>query len=60
MILTFVVNNKIYLATKLFSFIVSYNRELKIKADIRRKEKVEKTMDFVKRMKRLRRKQRQY
>jgi len=47
----FIVNNKIYLATKMFLFITNYRRELRMKADIRRKEKVEKTMEFVKRMK---------
>jgi len=35
----FVVNNKVYLAIKVFSFIANYDRELRIKVDIRRKEK---------------------
>ena len=43
----FVVNNKIHLATKMFLFMVNYNRELRMRMDIRRKEKVEKAMEFV-------------
>jgi len=34
-------------------FIVNYERELKIEADIRRKEKVEKTTNFAERMKKI-------
>jgi len=49
----FAVNNKVYLATKVSSFIANYGRELRIEADIRKKEKVEKTMEFVKRMKKV-------
>jgi len=49
----FVVNNKIYLSTKMSLFIVNYGRELKIRTDIRRKGKVEKTMEFAKRMKKV-------
>ena len=33
----FIVNNKVHFATKLSLFIVSYRRELKMRADIRRK-----------------------
>ena len=47
----FVVNSKTYLAIKVSPFIASYRRELRMKADIRRKEKVEKVTEFVKRMK---------
>ena len=47
----FVVNNKIYSAIKVFLFMVNYGRELRMKADIRRKEKVEKTIEFAERMK---------
>jgi len=47
----FVVNNKVYSAIKVSLFIVNYGRELRIKADIRRKEKVEKTTEFAERMK---------
>jgi len=49
----FAVNNKTYLATKVSLFIVNYNRELRIKANIRRKEKVEKATEFAERMKKV-------
>ena len=38
----FVVNNKIYIATKVLSFIANYGRELRMGTDIRKKGKVEK------------------
>ena len=38
----FAVNNKIHTTTKILPFIANYRRELKMGADIRRKEKVEK------------------
>ena len=49
----FVINNKIYLVTKVFLFIVNYRRELKMGIDIRRKEKVEKAMEFAERIKKV-------
>ena len=49
----FAVNNKVYLATKVLSFIANYGRELQIGADIRRKGKVEKVMEFVERMRKV-------
>jgi len=36
--------------------MVNYNRELRIGADIRRKEKVEKIMEFAERMKKIQKK----
>ena len=50
MIAKFVVNNKIYSATKVSPFMANYRRELRIWANIRRKEKVEKAIEFTKRM----------
>ena len=47
------VNNKIYLATKVSLFIMNYRREMRIGVDIRRKEKVEKVMEFVEKMKKI-------
>ena len=41
------------MTTKVFLFIANYGRELRIRADIRRKEKVEKTIEFVERMKKV-------
>ena len=52
-IVEFTVNNKVHSAFKLFLFIANYGRELKMRADIRRKEKVEKAMEFVERIKRI-------
>ena len=49
----FVVNNKVHTATKVLAFIANYRRELRIRVDIRRKEKVEKATKFAKRMKRV-------
>jgi len=53
MITEFVVNNKTYSATKLSSFMANYGRELRMGADIRKKEKVEMVMEFAKRMKKV-------
>ena len=49
----FVVNNKTYLATKVSLFITNYKRDLKMGANIRKKGKVEKAMEFVERMKKV-------
>ena len=46
-------NNKMHSVTKVFPFIVNYSRELRMGANIRRKGKVEKTIEFVKRMKKV-------
>ena len=47
----FTVNNKIHQVTKVSPFIANYSRELRIEVDIEKKEKVEKTIEFVERMK---------
>jgi len=52
----FVVNNKTHSATKISLFIINYGRELKIETDIRRKEKVGKAIEFVKRIKKVQKK----
>jgi len=49
----FVVNNKVYTATKISPFMANYGRELRMGGDIRRREKVEKAMEFVERMKKV-------
>jgi len=46
----FAINNKVYSATKISPFMANYERELKIGADIKRKGKVEKAIEFVERM----------
>jgi len=49
-IVKFIVNNKTYSATQVSLFIVNYGRELRMRVDIRRKGKVEKVINFIKRM----------
>jgi len=49
----FVINNKVYLVTKVSPFMANYGRELRMGTDIRRKGKVEKVTEFVKRMKQM-------
>jgi len=49
----FAVNNKVYTATKVSSFMANYRRELRMGGDIRKRGKVEKTMEFVERMKKV-------
>jgi len=49
----FAVNNKTYSATKVFPFMTNYGRELRMGTDIRKKEKVEKAMEFAERMKKV-------
>ena len=39
------------MATKVSSFMANYRRELRMDKDIKRKEKVEKAMEFIERMK---------
>ena len=46
-------NNKVHTATKVLSFIANYRREMRMGGDIRKKGKVEKVMEFVKRMKKV-------
>ena len=52
----FVFNNKTHSATKISLFIINYGRELKMGADIRRKRKVEREIEFVKRIKKVQKK----
>jgi len=49
----FAVNDKIHLATKISPFMVNYGRELRTGANIRKKGKVEKVMEFVERIKKV-------
>ena len=46
-------NNKVHTATKVLSFIANYRREMRMGGDIRKKGKVEKVTEFVKRMKKV-------
>ena len=47
------INNKTYLITKVFLFIVNYGRKLRIEVDLKRKEKIEEAMEFAERMRKV-------
>ena len=49
----FAINNKVYLTTKVFLFRANYSRELRIGVDLKRKEKMEKTTEFLKRIRKM-------
>ena len=49
----FAVNNKVHTATKVSLFMANYGRELRMGGDIKKKEKVESAMEFMKRMKKI-------
>ena len=46
-------NNKVHIATKVLSFIINYGRELRMGGNIRKRGKVEKVTEFVKRIKKV-------
>ena len=47
------VNNKVYMATKVSPFMVNYGKELRMGGDIRKKGKVESATELVERMKKV-------
>ena len=49
----FVINNKIYLTTKVSLFMANYGRELRMDMNLKRKEKMEKATEFVERMRKV-------
>ena len=49
----FAVNNKVHMAIKISPFIANYGRELRMGKNIRKKRKVGKATEFVKRMKKV-------
>jgi len=49
----FVVNNKVHMATKVSPFIANYRKELRMGGDIRKKEKVEKVIEFIEKLKKV-------
>jgi len=49
----FAVNNKIHLATKVLLFMANYGRELRVRMNIKKKEQVEKAIEFVKRIRKV-------
>ena len=46
-------NNKVHSTTKVSPFIANYGREIRIKVDLRRKEKMEKVTEFVEKMRKV-------
>ena len=46
-------NNKTHLVTKVSPFIANYGREMRMEADIRKKRKEKKAMEFAERIKRV-------
>ena len=53
MLAEFAINNKIHLITKVFLFIANYERKIRMEVDLRRKEKIEKVMEFVEKMRKV-------
>ena len=49
----FAVNNKVYSETKVSLFITNYSRELRIGANIKKRGKIEKAIEFAKRIKKM-------
>ena len=49
----FTVNNKTHTATKVLPFMANYGRELRVRGDIRKKEKVESVTKFVEKIKKV-------
>jgi len=49
----FAVNNKIHSMAKVSPFMANYRREVRMGGDIQKKEKVEKVMEFVERIKKV-------
>jgi len=49
----FAVNNKVYSTTKVSLFMANYSREMRMEVDLRRKEKMEKAIEFVERMRKV-------
>ena len=49
----FAVNNKVHTTTKVLPFIANYKREMRMGGDIRKSGKVEKTTEFIERIKKV-------
>ena len=54
----FAINNKTHLTTKVSLFIANYSREIRMGVNLKRKEKMEKAMEFMKRMRKVQEKAR--
>ena len=46
-------NNKVYTTMKILPFMANYGREMRMGGNIRKREKIEKVMEFVKRIKKV-------
>ena len=53
MLVEFTVNHKAHSATKVSLFMANYGRELRMRVDIRKNEKMEKMMEFVEKIKKI-------
>ena len=49
----FAVNNKVHITTKVLPFMENYRRELRMEGTIRKKVKVKRVTEFVKKMKKV-------
>ena len=49
----FAVNNKVHITTKVLPFMENYRRELRMEGNIRKKLKVKRVTEFVKKMKKV-------
>jgi len=49
----FAINNKAHLTTKVFLIIANYEKEMRMEIDLRRKEKMKKTTEFIERMRKM-------
>ena len=46
-------NNKVHTATKVLPFMANYRKEVRMRGDIRKKEKVESATEFIEKMKKV-------
>ena len=56
----FTINNKVHSAIKMLLFMANYGRKLRIVINIRRRRKIEKMTEFAEKIKRCKKKQKQY
>ena len=49
----FAINNKVHLTTKMSLFMANYEKEMRMGVDLRRKEKMEKVIEFVEKMRKV-------
>ena len=56
----FTINNKVHSAIKMLLFMANYGRKLRIVINIRKRRKIEKMTEFAEKIKRCKKKQKQY